>query len=113
MSACIVLQLLSECDSGETPCIRSVQVPLHPRTTILLTPSVHDSQHDGGDPRDLAAGGSEDDLNLFEEDRDGLGEGVGEADGDEGSRHDSPAPAALWRSVTHRSTNGRRHGYSG
>lgn len=31
-----------------------------------LTSCIHDSQHDGGDQRDLAAGGVEDHLDLFE-----------------------------------------------
>lgn len=62
-----------------------------------LTRGVHDRQHDGGDPRDLTVAGVEDDLDVLEEDRDGLGEGVGEADGDEGSEDHGPAPAAVWR----------------
>lgn len=62
-----------------------------------LTRGVHDRQHDGGDPCDLAVAGVEDDLDVLEEDRDGLGEGVGEADGDEGSEDHGPAPAAVWR----------------
>lgn len=62
-----------------------------------LTRGVHDRQHDGGDPGDLTVAGVEDDLDVLEEDRDGLGEGVGEADGDEGSEDHGPAPAAVWR----------------
>lgn len=62
-----------------------------------LTRGVHDRQHDGGDPCDLTVAGVEDDLDVLEEDRDGLGEGVRETDGDEGSEDHGPAPAAVWR----------------
>lgn len=70
-----------------------------------LTSSVHDCQHDGGDPGHLAAGAVEDDLDLLEEDSDGLGKGKGEPDGDEGSHHHRPAPATLWRSIAHRTAH--------
>ncbi len=53
------------------------------KSSQRLTCSVHDRQHDGGDPCDLAVGGIEDDLDVLEEDRDGLGESVREAYGDE------------------------------
>lgn len=77
-----------------------------------LTSAVHDSQHDGGDPRHLAAGHIENALDFFKEDGDGLGEGVGEADGDEGPAHHHPTPAALrWR-VTLRTAHGRSHVHS-
>lgn len=62
-----------------------------------LTGGVHDRQHDGGDPRDLAVAGVEDDLDVLEEDGDGLGECVREADGDEGSDDHGPPPAAVRR----------------
>lgn len=78
--------------------------------TAELTSSVHDSEHDGGDPGHLAGRGFKDGLDLFEEHCDGLGEGVGEADGDEGSSHHCPAPAALWRGVPLRPTQRWRHG---
>lgn len=74
-----------------------------------LTSSVHNSQHDGGDPGHLTWCGIKDDLNVFEEDCDGFGEGVGEADGDEGAYHHCPAPATLGRGVTHRPTHSWRH----
>lgn len=61
-----------------------------------LTCGVHDRQHDGGDPRDLTVGGVEDDLDFLEEHRDGFGEGVGEANGDEGSEHHRPPPPTVW-----------------
>lgn len=60
----------------------------------------------------MGAGGVEDDLDLLEEDGDGLGEGVGEADGDEGPNHDHPAPPTLGRGVPNGSPHGRRHGSS-
>lgn len=78
-----------------------------------LTSAVHDSQHDGGDPRHLAAGHVENHLDLFEEDGDGLGEGVGEADRDEGPDHHHPAPAALGWRVALRTARRRRHFHSG
>lgn len=84
----------------------------HVRThtnTQSLTSSVHDGQHDGGDPGDLTGRGIKDDLNFFEEDSDGLWEGVGEADGDEGPHHHHPAPPPLRRGVVHRPTRRCRH----
>lgn len=63
---------------------------------LWLTRSVHDRQHDGGDPCDLTVASIEDDLDVLEEDSDGLGKGIGEADGDEGSEDHGPPPAAVW-----------------
>lgn len=78
-------------------------------THTPLTSSIHDSQHDGGDPGHLTGRGIEDDLDLFEEHRDGFGEGVGEADGDEGPHYNRPAPAPFRRGVPHGPTQRWRH----
>lgn len=78
-------------------------------THTRLTSSIHDSQHDGWDPGHLTGRGVEDDLDLLEEHGDRFGEGVGEADGDEGSHHHSPAPATLWRGIPLGPTQRWRH----
>lgn len=76
---------------------------------ISLTCSVHDCQHDGGDPCDLAVGGIEDDLDVFEEGSNGFGKRVGETNGDEGSQDHSPPPAAVWRGNSLGTCGGGRH----
>ncbi|KAJ8249761.1 hypothetical protein COCON_G00229770, partial [Conger conger] len=68
---------------------------------------IHDGQHYGGDPGDLAVRGVEDLLDVLEVDGDGLGEGVGEADGDEGAEHHGPAPAPVRRGDGGTSCRGR------
>lgn len=72
--------------------------------SYTLTSSIHHCQHDGGDPRHLAGGGSEDNFYLFEKHSDGFGEGIGEANGDEGPYHHCPAPSTFWRCITCRPT---------
>lgn len=42
----------------------------------LFTCSIHDGEHDGGDPCDLTVGGAENVLDFFEEDCDGFRESV-------------------------------------
>lgn len=76
---------------------------------LQLTSTVHDCQHDGGDPGHLAACHIEDHLDFFEEDSDGLWKRIGEANRDEGPDHYHPSPATLGRCVALRTTNGRRH----
>lgn len=76
----------------------------------LLTSSIHDSKHDGRDPGHLTAVGIEDHFNFLEEHSDGLWEGVGETDRNEGSKHYGPTPATFRRGVSHRTSNCRCHG---
>lgn len=64
---------------------------------VYLTCGIHDRQHDGRDPCYLAVRGVEDELDVLEEDRDGLGKRVGEPDGDERSQDHSPPPTAIRR----------------
>lgn len=61
------------------------------------------------DPGDLTVGDGEVLLDFFEVDGEGFGEGVGEADGDEGSKHHSPTPASIWRGVAQVSAGRRGH----
>lgn len=68
----------------------------------LLTTGIHGCQHNGGDPCYLAVGGTEDQLDVFEEDCEGFGEGIWEANGDEGPKHHDPAPAPVWGDVPQR-----------
>lgn len=76
----------------------------------LLTSCVHDSKHDGGDPGHLTACGVEDGLYFLEEHGDGLGEGVGESDRNEGTSDHCPTPAPLRRGVAHGTSDSRWHG---
>lgn len=62
-----------------------------------LTCPVRRGQHDGGDPRDLAIGRAKEILDFFEEDGQAFGEGVGKADGNEGSEQHHPSPATIRR----------------
>lgn len=71
-------------------------------TSCLLTTGIHCCQHDGRNPCNLAVGGTEDQLDVFEEDCEGFGEGIREANGDEGPKHHDPAPAPVRRDVPQR-----------
>lgn len=65
---------------------------------VPLTSCVHRSKHDRGNPGYLAVGNRKVCLDLLVVDREGLGEGVGEAYGDESAQDDGPAPASIgWR----------------
>ena len=81
----------------------------YPLTNTSLTSSVHDSQHDGGDPGHLTGCGIEDGFYIFEEHSDGFGEGIRETNGDEGTHHYYPAPATFRGGVARRPTQSRRH----
>jgi hypothetical protein len=80
-----------------------------------LTCAIEHSQEDGGDPGCVTVANPELMNELFEEDADGLGEGIGEACDDETAEEDGPAPAAI-RGLDTRGTiihHGSSHGQEG
>lgn len=94
-------------------CVPAGMITQRQPQTKTLTSGIHHGQHDGWDPRHLAVGGIEDLLDVLEEDSDGLGEGIGEADGDERSQHHDPPPASVWRGHGGGTCGGGRHHWSG
>lgn len=70
-----------------------------PRLSLPLTSSIHWREHYWGDPGDLAVGNRKILLDLLVVDGEGLGECIGESDGNEGAEDDGPAPASIWWGV--------------